>query len=135
MRNKFDKNHILSLCENGDYGIFNPPMKAQIAVYELCRYFLGEDHVPQGTSERIQMWCNSAIVYMIKSSVRGYTKIKRNKLHTPLTAQNAVNELCEYFLGKNWYDSSGETHPEQVNTQIVCEIEMMYKCAKIKDGE
>lgn len=74
MRNKFDKEHILSLCEPGDYGILAPPMKAQTAVHELCRYFLGED----------------------------------------------------------WYDSSGATHPEQVNTAIVAEIEMKYKGAKIK---
>lgn len=74
MRNKFDKEHILSLCEPGDYGILAPPMKAQTAVNELCRYFLGED----------------------------------------------------------WYDSSGATHPEQVNTAIVAEIEMKYKGAKIK---
>lgn len=74
MRNKFDKEHILSLCEPGDYGILAPPMKAQTAVNELCRYFLGED----------------------------------------------------------WYDSSGATSPEQVNTTIVAEIEMKYKGAKIK---
>lgn len=74
MRNKFDKEHILSLCEPGDYGILAPPMKAQTAVNELCRYFLGED----------------------------------------------------------WYDYSGATHPEQVNTAIVAEIEMRYKGAKIK---
>lgn len=135
MRNKFDKNHILSLCENGDYGIFNPPMKAQIALYELCRYFLGDEFVPQGECDHVQPWINSTIVYMVESSVRGYIKIKHAKLRTPMTAQNAVNELCTYFLGKNWYDSSGETHPEQVNTQIVCEIEMMYKGVKIKEGE
>ena len=74
MRNKFDKEHILSLCEPGNYGILAPPMKAQTAVNELCRYFLGED----------------------------------------------------------WYDSSGATSPEQVNTAIVAEIEMKYKGAKIK---
>ena len=60
---------ILNLCEKGDYGILAPPMKAQTAVDELCRYFLGED----------------------------------------------------------WYDSSGATHPEQVNTTIVYEIEKRYK--------
>lgn len=73
-RKKFDRDHILSLCEKGDYGIFAPPMKAQSAVDELCRYFLGDD----------------------------------------------------------WYSSSGATHPEQVNTEIVAEIEKRYKGAKIK---
>lgn len=73
-RKKFGRDHILSLCEKGDYGIFAPPMKAQSAVDELCRYFLGDD----------------------------------------------------------WYSSSGTTHPEQVNTEIVAEIEKRYKGAKIK---
>ena len=74
MRNKFDKDHILSICEPGDYGIFAPPMKSQVAVDELCRYFLGDD----------------------------------------------------------WYDTSGATHPEQINTEIVAEIERRYKGAKLK---
>lgn len=34
----------LKLTEPGEYGIFPPPMKAQIAVDELCRFFLGEDY-------------------------------------------------------------------------------------------
>lgn len=74
MSNKFDKQHILSICEPGDYGILAPPMKAQVAVDELCRYFLGD----------------------------------------------------------NWYDTSGATHPEQINTEIVAEIERRYKGAKLK---
>lgn len=74
MRNKLDREHILSICEPGDYGIFAPPMKAQVVVHELCRYFLGED----------------------------------------------------------WYDSSGTTNPEQVITAIVYEIERQYKGCKLK---
>lgn len=73
-RKRFDREHILSLCEKGDFGILAPPMKAQTAVDELCHYFLGDD----------------------------------------------------------WYDMSGATHPEQVNTEIVAEIERRYKGAKIK---
>lgn len=67
--------HILSLCEPIDCGIFSPPMKAQVALNELCRYFLGED----------------------------------------------------------WYDASGVTSPEQVNTMIVYEIEKHYKGTKKKN--
>ena len=74
MRNKLNKKHLLDIREPGDYGIFAPPMKAQVAINELCRYFLGDD----------------------------------------------------------WYDSSGATDSEQVNTAIVYEIEMRYKGAKIK---
>jgi len=39
MRNTFDKDHILSICEKVDNG--PPTMDAQTAVNELCRYFLG----------------------------------------------------------------------------------------------
>lgn len=74
MRNTYNKEHILSLCEPGDFGILAPPMKAQTAVYELCRYFLGDD----------------------------------------------------------WYDASGATHTEQINTAIVAAIEHKYKGAKIQ---
>lgn len=74
MRKTFDPEHIKNICEPVDCGILNPPMKAQTAVDELCRYFLGDD----------------------------------------------------------WYDDSGATHPEQVNTAIVCEIERRYKGARLK---
>lgn len=42
MRDKFNKEHVLSLCKPGDYGIMAPPMDAQVALNELCRYFLGK---------------------------------------------------------------------------------------------
>ena len=74
MRNKLNMNHILSICERGNEGYLIPFMKAQVAVDELCRYFLGDD----------------------------------------------------------WYDDSGATHPEQVNARIVCEIEKRYKGCKYK---
>lgn len=75
MRMKFDPEHIKSLCKPGDYGIFNPPMDAQVA----------------------------------------------------------LNELCRYLLGPDWYDSSGCTAPEQINTEIVCQIEMKYPGALVHD--
>lgn len=50
----------------------------------------------------------------------------------PMNAQTAVNELCSYFLGDDWYDGSGATSPEQVNTAIVVAIEQRYKGVKIK---
>lgn len=49
-----------------------------------------------------------------------------------MDAQTAVNELCRYFLGKDWCDYSGVTHPEQVNVNIVCAIEKQCKGAKLK---
>jgi hypothetical protein len=34
---------IIKLTNGGDYGIFPPPLNAQVALNELCRYILGED--------------------------------------------------------------------------------------------
>lgn len=48
-----------------------------------------------------------------------------------MKSQTAVDELCRYFLGDDWYDTSGATNCEQINTRIVCEIEKRYKGAKI----
>ena len=75
MRMQFDPERIKSLCKPGDYGIFNPPMDAQVALHELCRYLLGPD----------------------------------------------------------WYDTSGCTNQEQINTEIVCQIEKKYSGARIHD--
>ena len=74
MRKKFNRERILNLCEPGDFGILAPPMKAQVA----------------------------------------------------------LNELCSYLLGDDWYDTSGATHPEQVNTAIVCAIEQQFQGARVK---
>jgi hypothetical protein len=49
-----------------------------------------------------------------------------------MTAQEALNELCDYFLGDDWYEPTGQTHPEIVNFAIVEEIERRYRGAKIK---
>lgn len=49
-----------------------------------------------------------------------------------MDAQVAVNELCRYFLGEDWYSISGSISNEQINTEIVCEIELNYKGARRK---
>ena len=54
---------ILSLAESGDYGIFPPPMKAQVAVNELCRFFLGEDY---WTTVNSNEQANTEIVFEIE---------------------------------------------------------------------
>ena len=74
MRKRFNRERILNLCEPGDFGIIAPPMKAQVA----------------------------------------------------------LNELCSYLLGDDWYDTSGVTNPEQINTAIVCAIEQKFPGARIK---
>ena len=47
-----------------------------------------------------------------------------------MQAQDAVNELCNYFLGEDWYDDSGALNVEQVNTNIVAAIEQKYNGIK-----
>ena len=71
-REKVNKEHILSLTDGKDYGLCSPPMEAQVAVNELCRYFLGEDWysvMPQ-SGEQV----NTEIVYAIECNYKG----KRN---------------------------------------------------------
>lgn len=55
---------IIKLTDGKDYGIFPPPMNAQVAVNELCRYLLGDDwySVNPLCSEQI----NTEIVYEIE---------------------------------------------------------------------
>lgn len=48
-----------------------------------------------------------------------------------MTDKAVVDELCSYFLGDDWFDSSGALNREQVNTAIVCTIEQKYKGVKI----
>lgn len=44
----------------------------------------------------------------------------------PMKAQTAVDELCRYLLGDDWY-STNPLSAEQLNTEIVYEIECRYK--------
>ena len=71
--NKEIAERILKLAEPGDYGIFPPPMKAQVAVNELCRFFLGEDYwTIVNNNEQV----NTEIVYEIESK---YKKVNRKR--------------------------------------------------------
>lgn len=64
------KERVLSLCEEGDYGIFAPPMNAQIALNELARHLLGSDYYTNNiTNEQ----GNTEIVYDIE---RKYKRLK-----------------------------------------------------------
>jgi hypothetical protein len=64
-------NRILKLAEPGEYGIFPPPMKAQVAVDELCRFFLGDDY---WTIVNSNEQANTEIVYEIETK---YKKVNR----------------------------------------------------------
>ena len=57
---------------------------------------------------------------------------EHRKVMPSLKAQEALNELCDYFLGEDWYEPTGQVHPEIVNFAIVAEIEKRYRGAKIK---
>lgn len=43
----------------------------------------------------------------------------------PMNAQTAINELCNFFLGEDYYTIN--INNEQANTEIVHDIEQMYK--------
>lgn len=68
--NKEIAKRLLRLTDGKDYGIFAPPMKAQIAVNELCRYFLGKDWYSLNPISTEQI--NTEIVYEIERKFRKY---------------------------------------------------------------
>lgn len=51
-----------------------------------------------------------------------------------MKAQDALSELCNHFLGVDWYvvDPLGV---EQINTEIVYNIEIKYPKYRHKEGE
>lgn len=55
---------LFKLTDGKCYGIFTSPMKAQIAVNELCRHFLGEDWYSMNPVSAEQI--NTEIVYEIE---------------------------------------------------------------------
>ena len=67
------KERILKLAESGDYGIFPPPMDAQVALNELCRFFLDDDWCTITMSNK---QVNTEIVYEIESK---YKKVNRKR--------------------------------------------------------
>lgn len=67
-------NRILKLAKPGDYGIFPPPMDAQVAVNELCRFFLGEDY---WTIVNNNEQANTEIVYEIECNYK--RKVNRRR--------------------------------------------------------
>lgn len=65
--------------------------------------------------------------------VCGFTEEDRAGGYIPtMTAQQALSELCHYFLGDDWYEPTGEMRPNVVNFSIVETIESKYKGCKIR---
>ena len=57
-------------------------------------------------------------------------KIKSDKALKPLTSEEALIELKNYFLGEDWYVVD-PLHGAQVNAIIVDDIKKMYR-SKVK---
>lgn len=67
MRKETEKETIrrlLKLTNGKEYGIFAPPMDAQVALNELCRHLLGEDWYSVNPVSQEQI--NTEIVYEIE---------------------------------------------------------------------
>jgi len=55
---------LLKLTDGKNYGIFAPPMDAQVALIELCHHLLGEDWYSVNPTSQEQI--NTEIVYEIE---------------------------------------------------------------------
>ena len=66
--NKEIGERLWKLTDQKDYGIFSPPMNAQVALIELCNYFLGKDWY--STSSMSQEQINTDIVYEIECKMK-----------------------------------------------------------------
>lgn len=58
------KNRILNLAQKGEYGVLPPPIDAQVALDELCRFFLGNDWYTTNAICTTQV--NTEILYEIE---------------------------------------------------------------------
>lgn len=109
-------------------------MTAQVAMDELIDFFLGKDWEDKDkTAEEL----NAIAVYEIENRFY-YCKEDDDKqiiknLET-LDAQKALNELCDFFLGKNWYIVDPLCNL-QANPIIVIEIEEKYYYCKKDEWE
>ena len=122
------KFRLLNLCEEGDYGICPPPMKAEVAINELRDFFLGKDWYCSFASERKPSI--SEIVYQIKrKKVAGSFKRIKYIRFPLMDANTAINQLCDFFLGGEWYIALPLAH-EQIITEIVYQIETRNKHLK-----
>lgn len=123
---------LSKLCEEGDYGICPAPMKATVAINELCNFFLGQDWY-NSFSEANKPSISEIVraieeKHTLKLLKKRWSASKSNTLPTipdSMTAQAAINELCSFFLGEGWYIAL-LVGVEQVNTEIVYQIETKY---------
>lgn len=131
---EYMRKYIMSKSEVGD-GEFGPvTMTAQVAMNELIEFFLGKNW---GAKDKTDEELNAIAVYEIENRFY-YCKKDNDKtiiknLET-LNAQKALNELCTFFLGKNWYIVDPLCNL-QANPIIVIEIEEKYYYCKQDEWE
>lgn len=75
-RPKETMRRLLKLTDGKDYGMFAPPMDAQVALIELAHHFLGEDWYSVNPISQKQI--NTEIVYEIE---RKYVKKVPSRKH------------------------------------------------------
>lgn len=130
---EYMRKYIKSKSEVKD-GSFVVTMTAQVAMDELIDFFLGKDW---GAKDKTVEELNAIAVYEIENRFY-YCKEDKDKkiiknLET-LDAQKALNELSNFFLGKNWYIVDPLCNL-QANPIIVIEIEEKYYYCKKDEWE
>ena len=113
---------IQSLCPDIDYGLCPAHMASDIAVEELRCFFLGEQ---QSNSDANATPSISDTVYQIKRKIKRICIFKKAEYKELSNADEAVSELIEFFLGKDWYVSMPVSF-EQCITEAVYQIEYNY---------
>ena len=111
---------VQSLCSNINCGICPAPMASDVAINELKNFFLGENWSISDATPSI-----SDIVYHIKRKLK-FRRIFQNTQYKELdNADDAVADLIEFFLGKDWYVALPLSF-EQCTTEAVYQIEYTY---------
>ena len=113
---------IQSLCSDIDCGLCPSPMASDVAVEELRRFFLGEQ---QSNSDANAATSVSDTVYQIKCKIKRICFFKKAEYKELSNADEAVSELIEFFLGKDWYVSMPVSF-EQCTTEAIYQIEYDY---------
>lgn len=113
---------VQSLSSDIDSGLCPSPMASDVAVEELRRFFLG---TKQSGSNANAAPSISDTVYQIKRKVKRICFFKKAEYKEVSNADEAVSELIEFFLGKDWYVALPLSF-EQCTTEAVYQIEYDY---------
>ena len=75
--NKEIADRLWELTDKKEYGVFPPPMDAQVALNELCNYFLGDEWYAISPISQEQI--NTEIVYEIECKLKKYKAENMNE--------------------------------------------------------